>query len=44
MRWRTNHKQRRQEAGLGPAGIAGLVVLSVSTSCKFCFGSLGPFC
>ena len=44
MRWRMNHKQRRQEVGLGPAGIAGPVVLNVSVNCKsFCFGSIGPF-
>ena len=45
MRWRMNHKQRHWEAGPGPAGIAGPVVLNVSASCKFffCFGSLGPF-
>ena len=35
MRRRMNHKQRRWEAGPGPAGIAGPAVLIVSTNCKF---------
>ena len=44
MRWKTNHNQRCREAGPGPAGIAGPVVLNVSMNCKsFCFGSRGPF-
>ena len=39
MKRMMNHKQRRWEAGPGPAGIAGLAVLIVSTNCKFpCFG------
>ena len=37
MRWKMNHKQRHQEAGLGPAGIAGPVVLNVSMNCKSFF-------
>ena len=37
MRWKTNHKQRHWEAGPGPAGIAGPVVLNVSMNCKFFF-------
>ena len=37
-----NHKQRRWEAGPGPAGTAGPMVSIVNTSCKFfsCFSSI----